>query len=184
MYKKVGSHPRIEEIIPSECGYGLVHMFQAKHVLFFPIVIPYMFDAFGIVPESSSIPSSFPQETFNVFYEQGVDHAVPKLANFIQDTDGFIYVSFGSAVIASGMPKSMRDTFFEAFEAFPNLKFFWRWTGTVPENTPKNVLLHDWFPQQDILAHPKIKDSLHKAVAKYARSSLPRGTNDNDSNHG
>ncbi|ODN00652.1 UDP-glucuronosyltransferase [Orchesella cincta] len=195
-----------------ECGYGLVHMFQAKHVLFFPAIPPYMFDAFGIVPESSIIEEKlnitnlpplveFERNSSLVFVNHHFVEEYPvslpplfvpysglgcskntkvkplpeKLANFIQDTDGFIYVSFGSAVIASAMPKSMRDTFFEAFEAFPNLKFFWRWTGTVPENTPKNVLLHDWFPQQDILAHPKIKGFITQGGRPSTQEALCHG---------
>ncbi|CAL8100645.1 unnamed protein product [Orchesella dallaii] len=237
-----------------ECAYGLVHKFQSKHALFYPVILPYMFDAFGIVPETSSIPDFFfhkkPSEmsffnrvwtTFSPYlwrykqYEFGtmvhsvieekmnitnlppivdfernasivfVNHhfveeypvslpplfvpysglwcgkenkAKPlpeKLANFIEDTDGFIYVSLGSAVVSSAMPESLRDSFFKAFEAFPNYKFFWRWTGSIPKNTPKNVLLHSWFPQRDILAHPKVKGFITQGGRPSSQEALCYG---------
>lgn len=66
-------------------------------------------------------------------------------------SEGFLYVSFGSAVKASAMPDFLLNHFLTAFAAFPNLKFLWRWTGPEPKNMPKNVLVQSWFPQQDML---------------------------------
>ncbi|ODM99116.1 UDP-glucuronosyltransferase 2A3 [Orchesella cincta] len=41
----------------SECGYGLVYKFKAKHITFVPVsMTPFLSDGIGIVPESSSIP--------------------------------------------------------------------------------------------------------------------------------
>lgn len=78
--------------------------------------------------------------------------SLPKeMEEFIGKSEGFFYVSFGSATTASAMPIQMRNKFFQAFSAFPKVKFFWRWTGSVPDDTPKNVLLKSWFPQNDIL---------------------------------
>lgn len=66
-------------------------------------------------------------------------------------SDGFVYVSFGSSVKASAMPKFLLDHFLKAFSEFPKLRFLWRWTGPEPKNLPQNVLLQSWFPQLDVL---------------------------------
>lgn len=40
----------------SECVYGSVHKFKAKHIIFAPAIAPFHWDGFGIVPESATIP--------------------------------------------------------------------------------------------------------------------------------
>ncbi|CAL8093309.1 unnamed protein product [Orchesella dallaii] len=71
--------------------------------------------------------------------------------------DGFIYISFGTAVVPANLPKGHRDAFFNAIRAFPNIQFLWKWTGPMPEEAiPSNLYIGTWFPQQDILAHKKI----------------------------
>ncbi|ODM88522.1 UDP-glucuronosyltransferase 1-8 [Orchesella cincta] len=223
--------------ILSECGYGLVYKFKAKHVQYLPTsMTPFNFDGIGIVPETSSIPDMSqkfkPSELgfinrvrntmmmllwrYSYLYFAGnvlpviksklnltdipslteferntslvlVNHhfiedyprslppmVVPlsgllcnksykpnplpeKISSFIGGSEGFIYISFGNAVAASSMPDSLREEFFGAFRSLPKLKFLWKWTGSIPDNTPANVLLLPWFPQNDILAHPKVK---------------------------
>ncbi len=84
---------------------------------------------------------------------------MPKdLVNFVGN-ESVVFVSLGSAVASSTMPDSLRDIFFGTFEAFPHLRFLWRWTDdkNIPENTPNNVLLRNWFPQKYILADSRTK---------------------------
>ena len=72
------------------------------------------------------------------------------------EPEGVIYVSFGTALKASFMSNQTRKTFFKAFEKLKQ-KVLWKWeTGNV-EETPKNVMLHKWLPQQDVLGHPNVK---------------------------
>lgn len=73
------------------------------------------------------------------------------------ETEGFVYISFGSVVDVTKMPTQLLNIFFEAFAAFPKLRFLWRWGGTLPKDIPDNAMLQNWFPQQDLLAHAKIK---------------------------
>ena len=68
------------------------------------------------------------------------------------EPEGVIYVSFGSALKASFMSDQTRKTFFKVFGKLKQ-KVLWKWeTGNV-EETPKNVMLHKWLPQQDVLGH-------------------------------
>ncbi|CAL8110972.1 unnamed protein product [Orchesella dallaii] len=226
--------------ILSECAYGLVYKFKAKHILFFPTSSPpFLFDGIGIVPETSSIPdvsslykpsemnfmarvqntimtilwrfgylyffkdvvpiieekldiTNFPAITefekntslvlVNHHFVEDYPRSLPPMvvpfsgigcnsknsktetsplpkdiSSFIGNSEDVIYVSFGSAVVVSSMPISLREEFFEAFKALPKIKFLWRWTGDIPSETPKNAMLLPWFPQRQILTHPKIR---------------------------
>lgn len=48
----------------------------------------------------------------------------------------------------------------EAFARMPNYNFLWKFEAdpkTLPADIPKNLLIKSWMPQNDILAHDKIK---------------------------
>lgn len=48
--------------------------------------------------------------------------------------------------------------FVEAFRRVPEYNFLWKFeTSEMLKNLPSNVKISDWLPQNDILAHPKIK---------------------------
>ncbi|CAG7734933.1 unnamed protein product, partial [Allacma fusca] len=85
--------------------------------------------------------------------------ALPKeMEAFIEGAGdaGFIFVSFGSMVKMSMVPESLLQLFFNAIKDMKT-RFIWRWDSNPPANLPKNILTGKWFPQQDLLAHPKIK---------------------------
>ncbi|CAL4124093.1 unnamed protein product, partial [Meganyctiphanes norvegica] len=69
--------------------------------------------------------------------------------------EGVVYFSLGS--IARG--KTLADHHKQAFiKAFARLKqrVIWKYEGDIP-GLSENVLVRKWLPQQDLLAHPKIK---------------------------
>ncbi|CAG7836477.1 unnamed protein product [Allacma fusca] len=80
-----------------------------------------------------------------------------EIQDFLSDTDQFIYISFGSVIKVSLFPPTVQQYFFDSIKSFQGIKFLWKWEGEVPENFPENILTRSWFPQQDILAHPKCK---------------------------
>lgn len=48
----------------------------------------------------------------------------------------------------------------EAFSRMPQYNFLWKFEAdpkTLPATVPENVLIKPWLPQNDILAHDKIK---------------------------
>jgi len=81
-----------------------------------------------------------------------------KILKFIEEGsgDGFIYVSFGSAVSISKLDQKKFKIFINAFKN-SNVKFIWKWDGEIPKDLPSNILADNWLPQQEILAHKKIK---------------------------
>ncbi|XP_024940168.1 UDP-glucuronosyltransferase 2C1 [Cephus cinctus] len=84
---------------------------------------------------------------------------------------GFIFVSMGSSVRASGMPDALREIFLAAFATLP-YNVVWKWEGGKIDNLPGNVRTAAWWPQQELLGHPQLRAfvshggllSLHEAA--------------------
>ncbi|CAL8100648.1 unnamed protein product [Orchesella dallaii] len=71
--------------------------------------------------------------------------------------NGFVYISLGSFIMSSDLPEEILALFFQVIEAFPNVKFLWKWNGDFPEKIPNNLLMAKWFPQRDLLANPLVR---------------------------
>ncbi|ODM95813.1 UDP-glucuronosyltransferase 1-3 [Orchesella cincta] len=83
---------------------------------------------------------------------------LPKnLAEFIKGSpEGFVYISLGSGVNVNNLPEKFQDVFFNSIKQMPHIQFIWKWTGNKRTDLPKNLHIGEWFPQQDILGHPKL----------------------------
>jgi len=70
---------------------------------------------------------------------------------FIEDSPhGVIYITFGSVVTMSTLPKHIRNAFKEALAQVPQ-RVLWKYEDEM-EDKPKNVMIKKWFPQRDILS--------------------------------
>ncbi|XP_050692924.1 UDP-glycosyltransferase UGT5-like [Eriocheir sinensis] len=69
--------------------------------------------------------------------------------------EGVIYFSLGSVTRGETMPPEYRQTFLETFRRLPQ-RVLWKYEGTL-EGVSDNVMISSWLPQQDILAHNKVK---------------------------
>ncbi|CAK9806836.1 UDP-glucosyltransferase 2 [Anthophora plagiata] len=91
------------------------------------------------------------------------------LETFLQR--GFIFVSMGSSVRASDMPEALRQIFVAAFATLP-YNVVWKWEGVKIKDLPSNIRTAAWWPQQELLGHPKLRAfvshggllSLHEAA--------------------
>lgn len=108
----------------------------------------------------SDYPRSHPPQVINIggIYCSTEKNELPQdIKNFIDaddtDSDGFVYISLGSLVKSSGLPDEIKQVFFETVEAFPRLKFLWKWNGPLPKQFPNNLYLAPWFPQTDVLGN-------------------------------
>ena len=70
--------------------------------------------------------------------------------------DGVILVSFGTVLQASLMSDDLRLKLTSVFGQLKQ-RILWKWESEEMENKPDNVMLSKWLPQQDILAHPKLR---------------------------
>ncbi|XP_049881023.1 UDP-glucosyltransferase 2-like [Pectinophora gossypiella] len=69
---------------------------------------------------------------------------------------GVIYISFGSNVDPANLPPETIQMFIRVLSKLP-YDVLWKWnTDELPGRTP-NIRISKWFPQSDLLRHPKIK---------------------------
>ncbi|XP_065722894.2 UDP-glucosyltransferase 2-like [Drosophila suzukii] len=84
---------------------------------------------------------------------------LPKdLEDFIQGAgdEGVIYFSLGTNVRTKNLAEDRKKILIETFASLPQ-RILWKFEDEEVADKPSNVLISKWFPQQDILAHPKVK---------------------------
>lgn len=69
---------------------------------------------------------------------------------------GIIYFSLGSTMQGTILSNSTRNGLLTAFAKLKQ-KVLWKWEDPNLPGKPDNVLISKWFPQEDVLAHPKIR---------------------------
>lgn len=67
---------------------------------------------------------------------------------------GAVLVSLGTNVRSDMMDPLKLQQFLNAFRQMPDYHFLWKFESTV--DVPANVMLSEWMPQSDILAHSKV----------------------------
>ncbi|CAG5031179.1 unnamed protein product [Parnassius apollo] len=70
--------------------------------------------------------------------------------------NGVIYVSFGSNVKMDMFSPKIIKILVTVFSELP-YDILWKWDQDKPPRLPENVKIAKWFPQADLLQHPKIK---------------------------
>nr|XP_018906826.1 PREDICTED: UDP-glucuronosyltransferase 2B1-like [Bemisia tabaci]XP_018906827.1 PREDICTED: UDP-glucuronosyltransferase 2B1-like [Bemisia tabaci] len=78
------------------------------------------------------------------------------IEKFIEDSpDGVIYFCMGSLLRAATFPEHKKNAFLYTFSKLKE-RVLWKFED---ENVsaPSNVMIKEWMPQRDILAHPKVK---------------------------
>ncbi|XP_022162085.1 UDP-glucuronosyltransferase 2B9-like isoform X9 [Myzus persicae] len=99
--------------------------------------------------------------TPNVVYVGGIHltpaKTIPKdILDFIEDSpQGVIFFTFGSTIKVSSLPEYIERSFKEALAAVPQ-RVLWKYEGEMKDK-PENVMTRKWFPQREILLHPKVK---------------------------
>ncbi|XP_022162084.1 UDP-glucuronosyltransferase 2B7-like isoform X8 [Myzus persicae] len=116
----------------------------------------------SIVFQNSHYVSESPRPiTPNVVYVGGVHlkpaKTIPKdILDFIEDSpQGVIFFTFGSTIKVSSLPEYIERSFKEALAAVPQ-RVLWKYEGEMKDK-PENVMTRKWFPQREILLHPKVK---------------------------
>lgn len=70
--------------------------------------------------------------------------------------DGVVYVSFGSFLKSSEMPKEKYEAMVNAFKKLKQ-RVLWKWESDKVPDLPPNVMIQKWLPQSDVLAHKNVK---------------------------
>ena len=70
--------------------------------------------------------------------------------------EGVVYVSFGSVLQGSLVPKDKLEALMKAFGNLKE-KVLMKWESKEMKEKPANVMIKDFLPQQDVLGHPNLK---------------------------
>nr|XP_034826589.1 UDP-glucuronosyltransferase 2C1-like [Maniola hyperantus] len=98
----------------------------------------------------------------NVIYLGGLhqkpQQELPKELKSNLDTslNGIIYVSFGTNVNPGLLPPEKLQIFINVFSKLP-YDVYWKWNDENLPGLTKNIKVLKWFPQADLLQHPKVK---------------------------
>lgn len=69
---------------------------------------------------------------------------------------GVIYLSFGTNVDTSALPRIKIQSIINAFSQLP-YDVLWKWNQDELPGRTQNIKISKWFPQSDLLRHPKVK---------------------------
>ncbi|XP_017005908.2 UDP-glycosyltransferase UGT5 [Drosophila takahashii] len=153
-------------------NYRLVHMPEQEKLYqkYFPVVskrvqLSDLNRNFSLVLLNQHFSLSFPRAYVPNMIQVGGLHishkpaALPKdLEEFIQGSgeQGVIYFSLGSNVKSKDLPAERRELILKTFASLPQ-RVLWKFENDQLPSKPPNVFISKWFPQPDILAHPKVK---------------------------
>lgn len=80
------------------------------------------------------------------------------MEDFIQKgKNGAVLFSLGTNVRSDMLEIASQKMFIEAFRQIPQYNFLWKFESDLEITLPKNVMITSWLPQNDILAHPKVR---------------------------
>ncbi|XP_059470209.1 UDP-glycosyltransferase UGT5-like [Neocloeon triangulifer] len=113
---------------------------------------------------NSHFSTNYVRPLVPAFIEVGGMHVKPptkplpaEMQKWIDEAEhGVIYFSLGSNVQSSIMPDEKRKAFLDAFSELPQ-RVLWKWETENLPGKPDNVMISQWAPQMEILAHPNVK---------------------------
>lgn len=83
---------------------------------------------------------------------------LPKdIQEFIDNSKGVVYFSLGGNIKPSQMPIEKQQAIINALSKVKNERILWKWDDENVKVDRKKFLVKKWFPQDEILAHPKVK---------------------------
>jgi len=111
---------------------------------------------FTLAPPRPYVPNII--EVGGLHVEQNPKALPTELEDFVQGAgeSGVIYFSLGTNVKSKSLSEDRRRVLLETFGSLPQ-RILWKFEDEQLPGKPSNVFISKWFPQQDILAHPKVK---------------------------
>ncbi|XP_043947968.1 UDP-glucosyltransferase 2 [Drosophila biarmipes] len=111
---------------------------------------------FTLGPPRPYVPNMI--EVGGLHVDQNTRALPAELEDFIQGAGepGVIYFSLGTNVKSKTLSEDRRRVLLKTFAGLPQ-RILWKFEDDQLPGKPSNVFISKWFPQQDILAHPKVK---------------------------
>lgn len=90
---------------------------------------------------------------------EALDPLPREIDAFLNESNGVIYVSFGSNLDFSEFDQSKKDAIINAFNEFPEFRIIFKSNDeiVIPSHNASHVMIRSWFSQHGILAHEKVK---------------------------
>lgn len=80
-----------------------------------------------------------------------------EMKKFIDESEhGVVYFSLGGNLNPSIMPLEKQEAIIKTLSKLKE-RVLWKWDDTSAKVEKKQFLVQKWFPQDDVLAHPKVK---------------------------
>nr|XP_032521714.1 UDP-glucuronosyltransferase 2B31-like [Danaus plexippus plexippus] len=118
--------------------------------------------------------------TPNILYLGGI-HQVPQkklpkdLEIYLNSSQhGVIYVSFGTNVLSNMISTDKIDNIVKVLSKLP-YDVLWKWDGKELPGKSENIRISKWFPQSDLLRHPKIKLFITQAGLQSTDEAITAG---------
>ncbi|CAG4992038.1 unnamed protein product [Colias eurytheme] len=115
----------------------------------------------------------------NIKYIGGVhqkpQNELPKdLKQYLDSSkNGVIYISFGTNVKTSLLAPEVIEAMIKVLSRLP-YDILWKWDEDLP-GKPKNIKTAKWFPQADLLRHPKVKLFITQAGLQSTDEAITAG---------
>ncbi|KAL9702418.1 hypothetical protein quinque_005936 [Culex quinquefasciatus] len=78
------------------------------------------------------------------------------LLQTLDHSNKVVLFSLGSNVRSDQLDPQILNKLIEAMTAVPTITFLWKLESDLPQKLPPNVITSPWFPQSELLAHPKL----------------------------
>ncbi|XP_030763310.1 UDP-glucuronosyltransferase 2B18-like [Sitophilus oryzae] len=88
--------------------------------------------------------------------------------------NGVVYFSLGSNVKSMNIPQRVRNLLMDVFRELP-YKVLWKFEKEELPGKPSNVVIKQWLPQQDVLAHPNVKVFVSQGGLQSTEEAVDRG---------
>ncbi|XP_034482868.1 UDP-glucuronosyltransferase 2B1-like [Drosophila innubila] len=157
------------DIWMEKLAFHLIHtpVMREQYAKYFPNAkktLSELMDSFELILLGQHFTLSYARPYMPNMIEVGGIHISNKpkpipedIKQFIESApEGVIYFSLGSNVKSKNLPKETREILLKVFGGLKQ-RVLWKFEDDQLPNKPRNVFISKWFPQSDILAHPKVR---------------------------
>ncbi|KAG5671714.1 hypothetical protein PVAND_001894 [Polypedilum vanderplanki] len=95
-------------------------------------------------------------EVAGMHIKKNTDHLPNDIEKFLNESGSVIYFSLGGNLKPSIMPKEKQEAIIKSLTKV-NARILWKWDDENVKVNQNKFLVRKWFPQDDLLAHSKIK---------------------------
>ncbi|XP_002138039.2 UDP-glucuronosyltransferase 2A2-like [Drosophila pseudoobscura] len=112
---------------------------------------------FALAPPRPYVPNMIEAAGLHIDDQQS-GHLPKDMEDFVQGSGeaGVIYFSLGTLFRSKSLTEDQLKVLLQTFASLPQ-RVLWKYDDDQLPGKPENVFISKWFPQQAVLAHPKVK---------------------------